>query len=67
MNSDVPSIPNANRATKVLRNTTMDWIAICAAMATPRPVTENILTEMLVIALIGIRAADRAIAAKEVG
>jgi hypothetical protein len=35
--------------------------------ARPRPVTENIATEMLVIARIGMRAADKAIAASEVG
>jgi hypothetical protein len=32
-------------------------------MARPRPVTENIMTEMFVIARIGIRATDSAIAA----
>ena len=48
----------------VLRNVTMDWIASCAAMASPRPVTENIMTEMLVIARIGIRATDSTIAAR---
>ena len=45
----------------------MAWIAICAAMVTPRSVTENTMTEMLEIARIGMRTADRAIAANEAG
>jgi hypothetical protein len=58
---------NSNRAARVLRNITSDCIATCAAMARARPVTENIMPEMLVITRMGIKAADRAIAVSGIG
>ena len=62
MKREVPPILSSNRETSVLMNATRDWAAIWAAIAGPRPVAENIMTEMLVITFIGIRMADRMMA-----
>ena len=64
--SEVPPELNPNRAMRVLRNMTRDWIAIWMAMAGPRPETENTVTEMFVMARIGMRTADSTIAASEI-
>ena len=62
MKREVPPILSSNREISVLMNATRDWAVIWAAIAYPRPVAENIVTERLVITRIGIRVADRMMA-----